>query len=78
MTQVPREPAKALALLEEVQALVTKNAVTRGQGEVLVTCYSTFFLTAKMSEEWRPIINLKPLNHLIKPLPCRKKHWPQS
>ena len=29
--------------------------------------YSTFFLTMKKSGEWRSILNLKPLNHFIRP-----------
>ena len=67
-TPIPSEPAKALALLAEVQALVGKGAVVRIL-DLTQGFYSTFFLTTKKSGDWRPIINLKPLNQYIRPAP---------
>jgi hypothetical protein len=71
VTQVPREPAKCLALLNEVKALLAKDAITRLWSRASDGFFSTFFLTPKKSGEWRPIINLKPLNRYLKPRPFR-------
>jgi hypothetical protein len=49
VTPVPREPAKGLALLEEVKALLAKDAITRIHGKASDGFFSTFFLTAKKS-----------------------------
>lgn len=65
-TPIPVEAAKALALLDEVVSLVKKEAVSRIMDEAS-GLYSTFFLTTKKSGEWRPILNLKPLNAFIRP-----------
>ena len=76
-TTVPREPAKRAALLQEVEALIRKNAVVAISGPRRVGHYSSFFLTPKKADpgmnqcKWRPIINLKPLNFFISPQPFR-------
>ncbi len=70
-TAVPKHPVKKKALLDEVQALLEKNAVVQVSGEVRVGHYASFFLTPKKSGEWRPIINLKPLNFFVRPQPFR-------
>lgn len=71
LTAVPHQPAKRNALLNKVGALLAKNAVVLVPGEVQAGHYSSFFLTPKKSEEWRPIINLKPLNFFVRPQPFR-------
>jgi hypothetical protein len=48
---MPREPAKTLALLEEVKALLAKDAITRLHGRVTKGPFSTFFLATKKSGE---------------------------
>ena len=70
-TTIPREPAKAWALRQEVKALAAKGAVSQLPSPAPDGFYSTFFLTTKKSGEWRPILNLKPLNRSIKPRPFR-------
>lgn len=56
-----------LALLEEeVAGLLVKGAVERVPSqEVGKGWYSTYFLVAKKTGDWRPILNLKPLNRLL-------------
>ena len=67
-TPLPADPSQQEALLQEIKSLVAKGAVVRLEGRVQEGFYSTFFLTTKKSGEWRPILNLKPLNHFIRPL----------
>ena len=54
-------------MLDEVEALLEKNAIEyvppEKQNEGF---YSTFFLVEKKPSGLRPILNLKPLNRLIK------------
>ena len=65
-TSLPKDPIKKETLLSEVQALLQKGAIERvsPRRDLIM---STFFLTVKKSGEWHPILNLKPLNALIKP-----------
>ena len=49
------------------QFLGSQGAVVRLEGPGWEGFYSTFFLTTKESGEWRPILNLKPLNQFICP-----------
>jgi hypothetical protein len=57
----------SLALLGEVQALVSKNAIRVIVPPFREGFWSTFFLVPKPNGDWRPILNLKPLNVFIKP-----------
>lgn len=67
-TPLPRDLSKRDLLLNEVSSLLEKNAISP-----LVPPYeeggfwSTFFLAPKRTGDWRPILNLKPLNQYIKP-----------
>ena len=65
-TSLPKDPVKKQALLSEVRILLQKGAIERVSPEE-ISFMSTFFLTTKKSGEWRPILNLKPLNAFIKP-----------
>ena len=84
-TTLPRNANKRLALTEEIKQLLRKNAIEKVHPQQV--CFlSSFFLTTKKSGEWRPILNLRPLNKHIKPrrfkmeslaavLPELKKGW---
>ena len=67
-TPLLRDLSKRNLLLGEVASLLEKNAITP-----LAPPYekggfwSTFFLPLKRTGDWRPILNLKPLNQYIKP-----------
>lgn len=66
-TVIPTSPEKASILLKEVGDLLRKRAIVPvfppyGQG-----FWATFFLAPKKTGDWRPILNLKPLNKYIKP-----------
>ena len=65
-TSLPKDPVKKQALLSEVRILLQKGAIERVSPKE-ISFMSTFFLTTKKSGEWRPILNLKPLNAFIKP-----------
>ena len=72
VTPLPQETDKRDALLKELMELISKKAVVRIQGSVKSLSsqegfFSTFFLTPKKSGEWRPILNLKPLNVFMRP-----------
>ncbi len=66
-TPVPRDPPRRKALLQEIDTLLTKRAIVQLPNLAPSGFYSTFFLTPKKSGEWRPILNLKPLNKYIRP-----------
>ena len=68
-TPLPKEKLKSTLLLDEVSALLIKNAITplSPQYEEEEGFWSTLFLAPKKNGEWRPILNLKPLNQYIKP-----------
>ena len=62
---LPGAHAKRLALSEEIDSMLTKNALE----EVDVSSpgfYSILFLTPKSSGGWRPVIDLSTLNRFVK------------
>ena len=65
-TPLPKDVGKRLALTEEIQQLLQKNAIEKVQ-PTRVCFQSNFFLTTKKSGDWRPILNLRALNKHIKP-----------
>jgi len=74
-TPLPNEGPKRQALLLEVQALLDKNAVYPiSERNIQPGFAAIFFLAPKKSGQWRPIINLKPLNVFIKPKHFRMEH----
>jgi hypothetical protein len=54
-------------LVDEVQALLAKEAIYPVHAPLGEGFWSGFFLTPKKSGDWRLILNLKPLNAYIRP-----------
>ena len=54
-----------------ILSLRAKNAIQVLPPGTALGFTSTFFLAPKKSAEWRPIINLRPLNYHIKPIHFR-------
>ena len=67
LTPLPADKARRNALLEEVKALLGKRAIYHIKPPYQSGFWSTFFLAPKKTGDWRPILNLKPLNAYIKP-----------
>ena len=60
-TKIPADPQKSHALRQEIQQLLSKQAIQRvDPTDVVFT--STFFLTTRKSGEWRPILNLRQVH----------------
>ena len=66
-TPLPINKVQRDTLLEEVKALLLKKAIYPIFPPFEEGFWSTFFLAPKKTGDWRPILNLKPLNKYIKP-----------
>jgi hypothetical protein len=67
VTRLPHDETKRQALLSEISELLLKQAIYRIPADARGGFWASFFLTKKKSGEWRPILNLKPLNAFVKP-----------
>jgi hypothetical protein len=70
-TRIPILPELKRILLAEVSALLIKQAISPVYPPFGDGFWSTFFLAPKKTGDWRPILNLKPLNKYVKPLKFR-------
>ena len=62
-TPIPQIEAQRVALEKEISDLLSKKAIRRASPlESPQLFRSSFFLTPKKPDTWRPILNLKPLN----------------
>ena len=61
-TPIPKSKEQRLALEKEISDLLQKRAIYKVEGSRPNLYRSSFFLTPKKPDAWRPIINLKPLN----------------
>lgn len=62
-TPIPQDPSQRQALEKEIADLLYKRAIRKANQEEAPLLYrSSFFLTPKKPNTWRPILNLKPLN----------------
>ena len=66
VTSMPAELEQQRALQEEIDQLLKKSAIQLVPASSILHS-SSFFLTTKKSGQWRPILNLKPLNKFMKP-----------
>ena len=66
-TPVPLDSTRRSSLEKEIASLLEKKAVVPFPANTAMGFTSTFFLAPKKSGEWRPIINLRPLNAYIRP-----------
>jgi hypothetical protein len=66
-TRIPVQPSLRKILLEEVSALLIKQAIYPVYPPFGDGFWSTFFLAPKKTGDWRPILNIKPLNKSIRP-----------
>ena len=63
VTPVPHILEQRLILEEEIHGLLQKGAIRVAPPSLTLSLYrSSFFLTPKKPDTWRPILNLKPLN----------------
>jgi hypothetical protein len=63
--QIPKEPLRAAALRQEVEALWQKKAIEEVRNISLPAFYSHVFVVPKPGGRWRPIIDLSLLNKHI-------------
>ena len=62
-TPIPKDPDQRRALELELSELMLKNAINVvPDGQRVALVHSTFFLTRKKGNLWRPILNLKSIN----------------
>ena len=73
-TPVPFDPILASLLREEVRALLAKEAIVPLTGLHPDMVTSMFFLAPKKNGQWRPILNLRPLNKFIVPAHFKMEH----
>ena len=66
-TPVPRDLARANALANEVHLLRQKGAIEPLRDGERARFSAHFFLAPKKNGQWRPILNLKPLNAFVRP-----------
>ena len=64
---VPRDPARALALRAEVNALWRKGATEVVSAVEVPGFYSHLFVVPKPGGSWRPVIDLSTLNRYLRP-----------
>ena len=63
---------RAIALRSEIDQLILKKAIEIvPQSQAQEGFYSTFFVVPKKGGTWRPILNLKPLNVLVRTRPFK-------
>ena len=67
VTPLPKDVHLRELLLNEVQSLIQKNAVRLIKPPYEIGFWATFFLAPKKTGDWRPILNLKPVNAFIRP-----------
>ena len=63
----PADPARFEILDREVASLVTKQAVSLAPGDS-PGFYSRLFTVPKKNGQWRPVLDLSPLNRFIRPI----------
>lgn len=66
VTPVPQSPDQREALEEEIHGLLEKGVIYPVPPHLARDLYrSSFFVTPKKPDKWRPILNLKPLNKMF-------------
>jgi hypothetical protein len=70
-TRLPVQQVQRDTLLNEIVSLESKGAIFRIYPPFEPGFWASFFLAPKKTGDWRPILNLKPLNKFIKPTKFR-------
>ena len=65
--QLPADPMKRQALLNEVRSLLQKKAIIEVSTPTSMGFYSHLFLVPKSDGKWRPVIDLSALNAFLSP-----------
>ena len=60
-----RDPEKQSLIRQEVNTMLTKQAIEEVKGDIGLGYYSRLFLVAKKNGKLRPVINLKKLNKFL-------------